>query len=262
MHFHLPKPLHGWREFAGEVGIIVIGVLIALGAEQVVEDLHWRSETQKLRESLHREIRDDQWNAAIRIMISGCIRQRIARLDGKLIQPSESWRADPIQGGNDQRWSALPVAFTFPSMESFYTSGHWETALASGELAHMPDAERNGYSYSYQAIEDLRALSTEEGAITARLQPLARDQHLDNQERLRFQAELASLDRLNGLLTIYSRKFLEGTRRGGILPRPEDLDNAYRLAREDYGNCAAPLGSTEDALGAQINASQVKPEKD
>jgi hypothetical protein len=30
MHFHLPKPLHGWREFAGEVGIIVIGVLIAL----------------------------------------------------------------------------------------------------------------------------------------------------------------------------------------------------------------------------------------
>lgn len=25
MHFHLPKPLHGWREFAGEVGIIVVG---------------------------------------------------------------------------------------------------------------------------------------------------------------------------------------------------------------------------------------------
>ena len=37
MHFHLPKPLHGWREFWGEVGIIVIGVLIALGAQQVVE---------------------------------------------------------------------------------------------------------------------------------------------------------------------------------------------------------------------------------
>jgi hypothetical protein len=24
-HFHVPKPLHGWREFIGEVGIIVIG---------------------------------------------------------------------------------------------------------------------------------------------------------------------------------------------------------------------------------------------
>lgn len=27
MHFHVPKPLHGWRGFVGEVGIIVPGVL-------------------------------------------------------------------------------------------------------------------------------------------------------------------------------------------------------------------------------------------
>ena len=33
MHIHLPKPLHGWRAFLGEVGIIVLGVLIALAAE-------------------------------------------------------------------------------------------------------------------------------------------------------------------------------------------------------------------------------------
>ena len=31
MHFHLPNPLHGWRELAGEVAIIVVGVLIGLG---------------------------------------------------------------------------------------------------------------------------------------------------------------------------------------------------------------------------------------
>lgn len=37
MHIHLPKALHGWRDFLKEVGIIVLGVLIALGAEQGVE---------------------------------------------------------------------------------------------------------------------------------------------------------------------------------------------------------------------------------
>ena len=41
MHFHLPKPMHGWRDFAGEIAIIVIGVLIALGAEQVIESWTW-----------------------------------------------------------------------------------------------------------------------------------------------------------------------------------------------------------------------------
>ena len=42
MQFRLPKPLHGWRAFVGEVGIIVVGVLLALGAQQLVDDWNWR----------------------------------------------------------------------------------------------------------------------------------------------------------------------------------------------------------------------------
>ena len=56
MHIHPPKPLHGWREFVGEVGVIVIGVLIALSAEQVVDQLHWRHETHLASEALAREL--------------------------------------------------------------------------------------------------------------------------------------------------------------------------------------------------------------
>ena len=260
MHLHLPKPLHGWREFAGEVGIIVIGVLIALGAEQMVEALHWRYETATLRGNLHREIRDDQWNAALRVMISGCVRQRISRLENELKRPGVAWAADPIEGGDEQRWSAIPVAFKFPSMQSFYTIGQWQTVLASGELAHMPDGERNAYSYTYQAIDDLRSFSAQEDALVGRLQPLASDQQLDAQQRLDLEGQLASLDHLNVVQTVYSRKFLEGTRRSGIAPRPENIDNAYRSARADYGSCATPLGSTADALRPEQNATKVKPE--
>jgi hypothetical protein len=260
MHIHVPKPLHGWRAFVGEVGIIVIGVLIALGAEQVVETLHWKSETAKLRESLHGEIQDDQASAAYRVMISACIRQRIARLDDKLAQPGTAWRADPTQGDSDRRWSALPVAFTVPW--EFYTSGHWQTALASGALTHMPESERNGYSYAYRAIEDLGSYSKEENVLAAHLQPLAGDRQLDSRERLAFEADLASLDRLNVLLTVYSRKFLEGTRRSGIAARPEDIENAFDQARSDYGACATPLGSTSDALKPGNGAREIKPSKD
>jgi hypothetical protein len=55
MHFHLPKPLHGWRQFVGEVGIIVIGVLIALGAEQLVELVHERQVAGQARENVRAE---------------------------------------------------------------------------------------------------------------------------------------------------------------------------------------------------------------
>lgn len=145
-------------------------------------------------------------------------------------------------------------------MESFYTIGHWQTALSSGELAHMSDGERNAYSYTYQAIEDLKAFSAQEDALVGRLQPLAKNQQLGPPQRLDFQAQLASLDHLNVLLTVYSRKFLEGTRRSGIVPRPKNIDNAYRTARAAYGACATPLGSTADALAPENNATKVGPE--
>ena len=60
MHFHLPKPLHGWREFVGEVGIIVIGVLIALSAEQAVEAWHWHDKVSVVRRSLMGELGNDR----------------------------------------------------------------------------------------------------------------------------------------------------------------------------------------------------------
>jgi hypothetical protein len=52
MHFHLPKPLHGWREFAGEIGIIVVGVLIALSAEQFAEFVNDRAQVRHGEEAL------------------------------------------------------------------------------------------------------------------------------------------------------------------------------------------------------------------
>ncbi len=42
MDIHKPKPWYGAREFLKEYVIIVVGVLTALGAEQVVEHLRWQ----------------------------------------------------------------------------------------------------------------------------------------------------------------------------------------------------------------------------
>ena len=56
MRIYLPKPLHGWREFTGEVGIIVFGVLIALGAQQAAEAINERREASETRAALTQEI--------------------------------------------------------------------------------------------------------------------------------------------------------------------------------------------------------------
>src|SRR5437763_8229092 len=81
MHFQLPKPLHGWREFAGEVGIIVVGVLIALGAEQVVEGWHWRDKVGRAESAMRLELaEDDAPQAYGRVLVGPCLDAQIVRI--------------------------------------------------------------------------------------------------------------------------------------------------------------------------------------
>ena len=56
MRFPFLKPMHGWRAFAGEVGIIVIGVLIALAAQQGVETWRRQQDVERARDDLDDEI--------------------------------------------------------------------------------------------------------------------------------------------------------------------------------------------------------------
>src|SRR5213596_1416401 len=80
MHFHLPKPLHGWRAFAGEVGIIVVGVLIALGAEQVVERIHEGNIAVETRRTIKAEFDSDLTSLALRSIAEPCIDRRLKAL--------------------------------------------------------------------------------------------------------------------------------------------------------------------------------------
>ena len=80
MHVHLPKPLHGWREFVGEVGIIVLGVLIALGAEQLIETIHSRSEVAQFRSAVDIELADNLAAYQYRIQQEPCVQRRLVEL--------------------------------------------------------------------------------------------------------------------------------------------------------------------------------------
>jgi hypothetical protein len=132
MHVHLPKPVHGSRALAGEVGIIVIGVLIALGAEQLVERLHWRHVLGDYRAALHEEVAHNIATYSYRMQQDHCADARMAELQRWL----GSWRAGhslAIRG---------PIGLP-QSLMVF--SGVW--ASRSAEIAScMPLAEQLAYS--------------------------------------------------------------------------------------------------------------------
>ena len=80
MHVHKPKAVHGWRELASEIGVIVVGIAIALLGEQAVEALHWRHEVHAEGEALRQEVRANLGSAAYRQSERACIDTRLAGL--------------------------------------------------------------------------------------------------------------------------------------------------------------------------------------
>src|SRR5689334_14307015 len=133
MHFHLPKPLHGWREFAGEVGIIVIGVLIALGAEQVVERLHHRWQVNQALEKLRAESIENRHVIEFDVRTLG---QNVNELDRE-IAALNNCRAAPsgqlrplsttfILVPTDAAWSGLRDSALLPLMPERSSDNYWK----------------------------------------------------------------------------------------------------------------------------------------
>jgi hypothetical protein len=126
MHFHLPRPLHGWREFAGEVGIIVLGVLIALGAEQLVEALHDRYIAADTRRDVREEAAIDLEFYRARLQESPCVHARLGQLGSMLEKGSIPAGAASWIGRPDdypifaERWHAVTSSARtsmFPPLE-------------------------------------------------------------------------------------------------------------------------------------------------
>jgi len=136
MHFHLPKPLHGWRAFAGEVGIIVIGVLIALGADQLVEDWHWKTDVAAERKSLLQEAADSLDGVKARQAQQKCVDRRLVEIRTVL---ERHHRGEPL---------GLIGEIGRPTRQTS-TRGTWQIALAGQALAHMSHDQKLAFSGAF-----------------------------------------------------------------------------------------------------------------
>src|SRR5689334_5895076 len=94
MDVHKPKPWHGFREFLKEYLIIVVGVLTALGAEQVAVAAHEHRIADEARESVRAEVRENLWWVQWRESRQACVRQTLDGL-GQVLDRARAGRSYP-----------------------------------------------------------------------------------------------------------------------------------------------------------------------
>jgi hypothetical protein len=142
MHVHLPKPLHGWREFTGEVGVIVLGVLIAIGFEQAVEAVHWQSQVRDARGAIDEDMAQTNRAFAFRVAAHDCIAARLTKLDA-IIERSARHQPVPHLGE------------VMPDIGNALFQNAWQTSRASQTLTHFDRPALRLYGSYYVDVDSV-----------------------------------------------------------------------------------------------------------
>jgi hypothetical protein len=188
MHVHLPKPLHGWRAFVGEVGIIVVGVLIALSAEQIVETLHWRSELAKFRNAVNQEVSLNLAFYDYRVDQRQCLHRRIADLN----------RWEELQRGG--RNSALAREIGRSSIATF-NSSVWRSR-STDLTEHMPIDAELAYADIYDSFDSLNTQLVEERDAWRSLAAFNGATHLSPDNLMRLTELIYRVKSLDGAIDL------------------------------------------------------------
>jgi hypothetical protein len=182
MDIHKPKPWHSFREFLKEYLIIVVGVLTALGAEQVVETLHHRSEVAEARHALDAEVSFDLASFEFaRGAQMACMDQRLDEF--------ARWRQSWETGTPLRLRSPLPI---IPGV--VFRTSVWRVASVAA-LAQMPFQARVDYGKFYDFVAVAEQQETHESETWRDIMRLAHARRLDDEQRLRLDNDIDELRR-------------------------------------------------------------------
>lgn len=207
MHIHLPKPLHGWREFLGEVGIIVIGVLIALGAEELIQTNHWQREVREARESMDAQLAASKFASLERIKGGDCTDRQLTRLDD-LIEAPELPALPSLRLGGLRTW----------------TTSTWAAASASGAVAHMQPEVRNLYADQFAFAELLGEMNRKEFELVSDLRTIERHPRLEPISRDRLARDISAIRAMNKMLILGARQWVDSSAPLHLRVSQEDQD--------------------------------------
>lgn len=90
------KPMGGWRNFVGEVGVIILGVLIALGLGAVATEIGWRIEVGQARRALSLELGESIGQVVERMRFSPCVERRLDEIARIVDEAASTGRLRPL----------------------------------------------------------------------------------------------------------------------------------------------------------------------
>ena len=190
------NPPNGWRAVGWELAIVTLGVLIALGAQQWVEERSWRAKVIQSKAAIRDELaKHYSWSVEWRV-VAPCILAQIGSLQQRIESSGNRLAAAPLY--SDQAISQFVLRM--PSKD--YADGAWQAAISDGVAPRLDPKLRIELNDHYmqastvqnqavQNTEDFTSLRTLGRAIP--LDPMVRYTLLERLDALRGRADFMDL---------------------------------------------------------------------
>jgi hypothetical protein len=212
MRVQVPKPLHGWREFAGEVGIIVLGVVIALALGQAVQAWQWHEDVKTARTSIQREMAFDLAFFADRLRTAKCVDRHLADAEQRIEAVATSGETPPSNANLESPGRLILV-------------GDYEAQEAADNLIHFPPAELSALGVFYDQARFMSEWTEKEDTAWNELELLSKGgTRLGAFDVAMLRRDLQIAKNYERLTLINARRQIDRGRELGVAPGPSRTD--------------------------------------
>lgn len=179
-----PRPDRGTRErgFFAEIAVIVIGVLIALAAGQLLEEWNWGRKVDAGKQQLLQEARTNIKFAAEQVAVKPCLNAQLDTLRDRVLSSEASLEPAPVYEDTSR--------FVFRAPSRPYPDNRWQALIDDGTSVHMEGRQREALSGIYSAVDVLNHLGQATDLTEGRLMVLSHPLPLDAGTRVMLVASL------------------------------------------------------------------------
>lgn len=244
-----PKRLVTWRisrQRLTELVVVVFGVMIALGAENLVEEIRLRGDARDLEIALQGEVYGAVVQSWERQLVAPCLSQRLSTLAGRVSSATEGkWTPIPAPtsslGGFD---FATPQAYRSPNR--LWTTSTFDRALGSEAFKRVPRARADIYVGIFNQIATMSAVNDAEYFAAASLAPLSYvSTEMTSEVRSDLLQQISSVDRHQELVFTMAGQIMDSALtlpdsglQSRILKDEAELRGHGQKIAERYGACS------------------------
>jgi hypothetical protein len=239
------SPAMGWKAFWSEIVIVVLGVLIALAANEAVQNWNWHRKVQDGEIRLRADMEYIFSLAAEQYTTGACVQAQLADLSRKLTHSEHAWA--PVMVHVDAVTNTRFVVRLPFRNQSFPV---WDSLVADGTATRFTQEQERTYGFISTRLARAQTLNDDANALSWRLLALGQPMPLSDDARRYFLVTIEELRARYASSTLQAAQRMNAIDEFGSAPEAKAVE-AYLAGSGTFQFCKAnkyPLTDWRDAL--------------